>query len=109
MWTIVDVQGLPVYKYPLTALGKVIASGSLYWKHRAVTTYIVGMPKYLTYVASLVMSLLNPFQQKKVIFFYKDYKEEFEEKFGLENLEQKFFGELPNVESNFFPPKLNSV
>ena len=101
------MQGLPVYKYPIAALGKVIASGSLYWKNRMVTTYIVGMPTYLTYVVNFVMSLLNPIQQKKVIFFNNDYKEVFEEKLGLENLEQKFFGELPNVESNFFPPRLN--
>ena len=67
------------------------------------------MPGYLTYVFNLVRELLNPIQKEIVLFFNNDYKEEFERTFGLENLEEKFFGELPNLESNFFPPQLNEI
>ena len=102
-----NAQGLPILKYPLVALIQVITHYSLHNKNRGYKTYVVGVPAYVTWVFSLVRELLNPFQKEIVFFFNDDYKEEFEKVFWLENLEEKFFGELPNVESNFFPPRLN--
>lgn len=105
---IIDVGGLSLYEIPVMSLVKLSKDATLYSKHRSLSTYIIGVPRYLMYVADIVRAVFDPMQKEKVFFFNKDFKDVFEERIGLQNLEEKYFGVLPNVESNFFPPRLNN-
>lgn len=59
---------------------------------------------------NILKGTLDPFQKEKVMFYgYDDFKDDFAERIGLENLEEKYFGLLPDLTEDFFPPRFNSV
>ena len=78
-----------------------------FYKHRACNTVVVGINWVIRAAVKFIYNFLDPFQVEKVIIFGNDFADFFEERIGVENLEEKFGGTLPNVEANFFPPHYN--
>ena len=65
----------------------------------------------VTFVVRQLMKIahqfVDEFTKKKLLVYGENYREAMEELIEPENLEVKYGGTLPNIESNFFPPSFN--
>ena len=68
----------------------------------------VGVSWIIRAAVKFLYNFFDEFQKQKFIIFGDDFVEYFEETIGLENLEEKFGGKLPNVEDKYWPPHFNT-
>ena len=93
---------------PIKHLVGVNKRATTFYKQRSSLTLAIGVGWIIRTAVKFIFNFLDSFQQKKfIIFGDNDFFEYFDEHIGLENMEEKYGGKLPNVEENFFPPHFN--
>ena len=101
------MRGVALSEIPVSHLVGVAQRSTTFYKHRSSATLGIGVSWIIRAAVKFVYNFFDEFQKKKFTIFGDDFVEHFDESIGLENLEEKFGGKLPNVEDNFWPPHFN--
>ena len=101
-----DVKDLGLFDNPLSLVFALQRRLRLTLINRGYNTLVVHMNPVLQFVAKAVISIFPYFSQK--LFFYRDNGyEHLSRLVSDDNIEEKYGGKHPNIETGFFPPKLN--
>lgn len=105
---IVDARGIALYEVPINSLVGISKRLTIFYKHRSCQTLFIGVAWVIRAATKFVFKLMDPFQRQKLVMYGDDdFKDALDERIGLDYLEQKFFGNLPNLETHSFPPVYN--
>lgn len=104
---IIDFRDVALTEIPVQSIVSMISRSTTLYKHRSCQTLVVGVGWIIRVAVKFVYNFMDAFQLEKFVVYGDVFADEFDEKIGLENLEEKYGGELANVEANFFPPLLN--
>lgn len=104
---VIDTKGLALYEIPVKKIGHLCMRNTRYWKHSCAYVGIINVNWVVKPATKIIRQFLDPFQQEKTQIFTNDFKNFFAQRIGLEKMEKKYGGALPNKTTNFFPPELN--
>uniref|UniRef100_A0A7S3MNX5 CRAL-TRIO domain-containing protein n=1 Tax=Favella ehrenbergii TaxID=182087 RepID=A0A7S3MNX5_9SPIT len=104
---IIDAKDVSVFEFPVASLGSMVKRIIADYKVRGNHMIAVNTHWLLAKAVNFVQPMLSPRVAGKTFLFTNDYHDHLDALIGKARLEQKFGGELPNVESNFFPPRYN--
>ena len=101
------MRGVALSEIPIVNLARVALHTTTFYKHRSSATLGVGVNWIVRAAVKFLYNFCDDFQKSRFTMFGDDFIEYFDENIGLENLEEKFGGKLPNVEEHFWPPHFN--
>lgn len=107
--SIVDAADVGISEIPLFLIQKFSKRATTNFKQRNGMTIYVNLHWMLRVAVTLVEQVLDELQLKCNAFFKSDYTSFVDETFGLENVQEKYGGKLPNVDPDNvqFPPLFN--
>lgn len=106
--TIIDIKGLSIWEMPFSDAGMIAVHLKETNFVRAATLHFTNVPRIAEMLAKIIYNFIDDFDKKKMLFWGANFKQPFDELFGLHNMEKKFYGKLPNRKQDFWPPMLNT-
>jgi len=106
---IFDLKDVGFTDVPLGMIGKYAKYGTLHFKQRNGATVYLNMHWLISAAVNLFKGFLDEGQMKCNFFFTTDYHSFIDEMIGLENVQAKYGGRLPNNAegTSEFPPRFN--
>lgn len=101
-WTDVGITEIPSKK-----LKTMVSQLQRNFRGRLYKLFAINVSIILRTIWFLVKSMADKFTQKKMIMHGSDYTQDLLDHIDKSNLEMKFGGELPNKESDFYPPQFD--
>ena len=107
-WTcIFDLKGVGVTEIPKDKIQPLVQNMTKNYRGRLFRFYAVDVTFIVRQLWKLAHKFVDEFTNKKLLIYGDEYRNDIKELIEPENLEERYGGNLPNIESDFFPPKFN--
>jgi len=106
---IFDLADLSLFEIPIGDIGNFAKHGTINYKQRNGMSIYVNMHWVIHLAITILKSVLDEGQLLCNQFFTDDYQSFLDEMIGLEHVQEKYGGKLPNLElgTSEFPPRFN--
>ena len=106
---IFDLADLSLFEIPIGDIANFAKHGTVNYKQRNGMSIYVNMHWVIHLAITILKSVLDEGQLMCNKFFTDDYHSFLDEMIGLENVQEKYGGKLPNLElgTSEFPPRFN--
>ena len=107
-WTcIFDLKDVGVTEIPKDRIQPLVNNMTKNYRGRLFRFYATDVTWVVRQLWKLAHRFVDEFTNKKLLIFGDNYLEDMKELIDLDNLEQRYGGNLPNIAENFFPPAFN--
>uniref|UniRef100_A0A7S3I3Q3 CRAL-TRIO domain-containing protein n=1 Tax=Favella ehrenbergii TaxID=182087 RepID=A0A7S3I3Q3_9SPIT len=107
-WTcIFDLKDVGVTEIPKDRIQPLVRNMTKNYRGRLFRFYATDVTFIVRQLWKLAHKFVDEFTNKKLLIFGDDYQNEIKELIDEDNLEQRYGGNLPNIERNYFPPQYN--
>ena len=103
---IVDFKDVSLWELPLMKIAALVKFNTKTFRGVLVRCITVHTHSLIVASKRVVFSVLNEFTKMKTDLIGDDVADQLGPIFGLANLEEKYGGQLPNKESDFWPPQV---
>jgi hypothetical protein len=103
-WIIIaDVSNTSLLQIP-SDVSKLFSMLQSNYRCRLLLVYIFGMNQVLNFIWNIIKNMLQPSTHKKIKFLKQDNVKEMFQSINPDQIENRYGGNAPNLEANFFPP-----
>lgn len=107
-WTcIFDLKDVGVMEIPKDRIQPLVRNMTKNYRGRLFRFYATDVTFIVRQLWKLAHKFVDEFTNKKLLIFGDNYQEEIKELIDADNLEERYGGNLPNIERDFFPPAFN--
>ena len=107
-WTcIFDLKDVGVTEIPKDRIQPLVRNMTKNYRGRLFRFYATDVTFIVRQLWKLAHKFVDEFTNKKLLIFGDEYQDEIKELIDPDNLEQRYGGNLPNIERDFFPPAYN--
>ena len=107
-WTcIFDLKDVGVTEIPKDRIQPLVRNMTKNYRGRLFRFYATDVTFIVRQLWKLAHRFVDEFTNKKLLIYGNDYHDHLKELIEPDNLEQRYGGNLPNIQSNFFPPQFN--
>ena len=107
-WTcIFDLKDVGVTEIPKDRIQPLVNFMTKMYRGRLFRFYATDVTWVVRQLWKLAHRFVDEFTNKKLLIYGSDYAEDIKELIHPDNLEQRYGGNLPNIERDFFPPAYN--
>ena len=107
-WTcIFDLKDVGVTEIPKDRIQPLVRNMTKNYRGRLFRFYATDVTFIVRQLWKLAHKFVDEFTNKKLLIYGNDYHDHLKELIEPDNLEERYGGNLPNIQSNFFPPQFN--